>query len=145
MKKEFQKWHNLKSKIDGEHQSPPFSEREVWWCSLGANVGVEEDGKNELFERPVVVIRKFNKEMLWALPLTSRGKEGTYYLRFSLRENVSTVILSQLRILSAKRLVRKIGRIGKKQFNEMQQAASAILIRKNDNNKNGSLAGASGA
>ncbi len=30
------------------------------WCSIGINVGDEEDGKNELYERPVLVIKKFN-------------------------------------------------------------------------------------
>jgi hypothetical protein len=33
-------------------------EREVWGCSLGANIGVEADGKHDNFERPVLVLMK---------------------------------------------------------------------------------------
>ena len=145
LKKDFQAWHILKLKIELEHSAPPFGEREVWWCSLGANIGTEEDGKNHFFERPVLIARKFNKEMLWALPLTSREKEGIYYLKFSLNNFNSTVILSQLRILSAKRLVRKIGKIGKKQFVEIQQAVAGLFNKQTEVIKNGPLSGASGA
>jgi mRNA interferase MazF len=143
--KDYQAWHTLKSKIEYEHHSPPFGEREVWWSSLGANVGTEEDGKNKFFERPVLVVRKFNKEMLWALPLTSREKEGMYYLKFSLNNTNTTIILSQLRVLSAKRLRRKIGKIGKKQFFEAQEAVSSLFGKRAEAKKNGSLSGASGA
>jgi len=45
-----------------------FYEREVWWCITGVNVGVEIAGKHELFLRPVVVIRKFNKHMALIVP-----------------------------------------------------------------------------
>ncbi len=81
MGKDFEKWNLLQKQI--ETNLPPFfHEREIWWCSLGANIGVEEDGKNELFERPVLILRKFNKEMCWGLPLTTRKKEGPFYFSF---------------------------------------------------------------
>jgi len=146
MHKDFQRWHTLKSDIDTSHPCPLFHEREIWWCSLGANVGVEEDGKNDFFERPVMIVRKFNQEMFWGPPLTSRGKDGEYYAHFFLHEIARTAILSQLRTLSAKRLVRKIGRIGKKCFGDIQRETAMILTQKRASiNKNGPLAGASGA
>jgi len=72
MNKDYGQWHYLKSKIEIDTPSPQFRELEIWWCSLGKNVGTEEDGKNNLFERPVLIFRKFNKEIFWGLPLTSR-------------------------------------------------------------------------
>ena len=39
-------------------------------CHLGANVGFEQDGIGEDFLRPVLILRKFNVYMFWALPLT---------------------------------------------------------------------------
>ena len=129
MEKDFQKWHVLKSKIHYEHPAPEFREREVWWCSLGANIGVEEDGKNDTFERPILVIRKFNKEMFFGIPLTSRSKESIYHVPFVLHDRTSTALLSQLRLSSAKRLIRRIGRVGKKQFGEIQEKI-ANLIKK---------------
>ncbi len=59
MQKDFDRWNNQKKVIQQlNNQGILFSEREVWWCALGENIGDEENGKNELFERPVLIIRK---------------------------------------------------------------------------------------
>ena len=129
MQKDFQKRHALKSKIHHDHPAPEYREQEVWWCSLGANIGVEEDGKNDGFERPVLVIRKFNKEMFFGVPLTSRTKESIYHIPFVLHERSSTALLSQLRLWSAKRLIRRIGRIGRKQFGEIQGKVATLITK----------------
>ena len=46
MDKDFTHWHAVKQQLN---QQPPrtFEEREVWWASVGANVGFEQDGKHE--------------------------------------------------------------------------------------------------
>jgi mRNA interferase MazF len=57
--KNFEGWSKFKQKLDA-HETPRslyFHEREIWWCSLGINVGSEFDGKNELFERPAVIVK----------------------------------------------------------------------------------------
>ena len=140
MTKDFQKWHVLKSKIHNHIIVPDFRERDVWWCSIGANVGVEEDGKHETFERPVLVVRKFNKEMFFGIPLTSRTKESIYHFSFSLHGQVSTAKLSQMRLWSAKRLVRRIGKVGEEQFHEIQKRIVGLFEK-----RNGPLSGASDA
>ena len=120
MIRKFRKWHELKSNIENKTWLPLFREQEIWWCSLGANIGVEEDGKNTLYERPILILRKFNKEMLWALPMTSKKKEGKFYSSFPMHEQDRTVILSQLRVLSSKRLIRRIGKISDNQFSTLK-------------------------
>ncbi len=76
----FIKWAKLKIRIHVSEVEPVyFKEKDVWWASLGINVGHEQDGKNESFERPVLVFKKFNKHMLWVLPLTSQDKADKYY------------------------------------------------------------------
>ena len=139
MKKDFQTWHRIKSKIDLEHQPPPFHEREVWWCSLGANVGVEEDGKNKFFERPIIVVRKFNKDMLWGIPATLQKKDGAFYFTFTLSGKEQVALISQIRTLSSKRLIRRMGKLSVKQFTALMCAVTDLI------KKSGSLAGASGA
>ncbi|MFA7308472.1 MAG: hypothetical protein WC045_00185 [Patescibacteria group bacterium] len=67
---EFSKWNNLKIPIAERKKFPQFSEREIWWCSIGKNVGHECDGKNELFERPVLVLKKFNRDTFLGMPIT---------------------------------------------------------------------------
>ena len=79
MEKEYDKWNQLKKSLSIKESTIFFHEREIWYCSLGKNIGYEEDGKNELFERPVLVIRKFNNEIFLAIPLTSSKKDNEYY------------------------------------------------------------------
>lgn len=131
MNKDFQNWHRLKSEIDADRISPLFREQEIWWCSLGANVGFEEDGKNNLFERPVLVFRKFNKDLFLGFPMTSKKKEGKYYFSLSLHGTERSVILSQIRVLSAKRLIRRLGKISDKQFLLLENSF-VVLIKETD-------------
>src|SRR3990167_3366795 len=80
MKKDYAEWHSRKTEI--EHLGETrlfFHEREVWWCSIGHNVGFEQDGKGEKFARPVLVFKKFNKEVFWALPISTRIKKSKFY------------------------------------------------------------------
>ena len=54
----------------------------MWWCALGINVGVETDGKHGNFERPVLVLMKFNKDAVLVVPLSSNAKRNPYYYPF---------------------------------------------------------------
>lgn len=111
-KKDFDKWNEDKKHLHIRNSIPFSNTREVWWCSLGVNIGIEIDGKNNNYERPVLVLKVFNKEMLWIVPLTSKPRKNRFYFKISYGEgNTSYVILSQSRIISAKRLVRKIDRL----------------------------------
>lgn len=112
-------WTKLKIRIEKNGDSYfYFHEREIWWASLGSNIGFEEDGKNDNYERPILVFKKFNKNMLWALPLTSQKKNGDYYHSFEFEDEKYTVILPQLRLISSRRLIRKICKVPKPLFAE---------------------------
>jgi mRNA interferase MazF len=119
--KNFDLWNSLKKGLEARSSVPEFSERDIWWCSLGLNVGYEEDGKNENFERPVCILRKFNKEIFVGLPLTSTRKGSPYYFPHKLHDTEGAILLSQGRLLSAKRLERKLGHIGKGKFKELRE------------------------
>jgi mRNA interferase MazF len=64
MKKDFRKWHFRKKLVHESKNIPYFYEREIWWCSIGLNVGYEQDGKNDNFERPVLVLKKIQQVCL---------------------------------------------------------------------------------
>lgn len=127
MKKDFQKWHNLKLEIHDHHPEPLYQEQEIWWCSLGANIGVEADGKNELFERPILIFRKFNRQMFWGLPMTSKKKDGPFYFSFSLHNMERTAVLSQIRVLSAKRLIRRLGKVSDNVFAQLRAGFGELI------------------
>ena len=42
MKKDFKSWHGKKESLHHEKERPFFHEREVWFCSLGVNIGFEQ-------------------------------------------------------------------------------------------------------
>jgi mRNA interferase MazF len=109
MEKDFDAWNAKKKAIDSDLPRIFCHSREVWWCSLGINVGFEQDGNGRNFDRPVVVIKSFSRDLFWAVALTSKIKEGTFYLPIGLIGGVEAVaILSQIRIVDTKRLVRKL-------------------------------------
>ena len=127
MKKDFQKWHHKKAYI--EHNRPRifFKEREIWFCYLGENVGFEQDGRGDEFLRPVIVLKKFNNEVLWAVPLTKTDKKNQYYFSFPLNGGTSVVILSQIRLVDAKRLKYKMGDMKIKDFESLKQRIRQLL------------------
>lgn len=45
-------WAMLKDSIDQKGRSVYCRAREVWWVSIGHNVGHEIDGKSERYTRP---------------------------------------------------------------------------------------------
>lgn len=131
MKKDFELWNGEKALIHNSGGRPFFHEREVWFCHLGENVGFEQDGKGKNFGRPVIVFRKFNHEVLWAIPLTTRNKTGKFYLPIDMKDGLPRkAILSQLRLIDSKRLYQKIGSIDKEQYRELTQAIVDICLGK---------------
>lgn len=133
MKKDFQKWHNKKSKVNDIVKRPFFHEREIWFCHLGANVGFEQDGNGEDFLRPIVIARKFNNEIFWGIPLTksknqTNKKAEKYYFSFSFIDSIKSVaILSQIRLVDAKRLVRHIGTMKDESFVELTKKLKELI------------------
>lgn len=121
-------WTKIKVRIESRGDTRfYFHEREIWWASLGSNIGFEQDGKNTNFERPVLVIKKFNRSMLWALPLTGREKTGVYYYTFEIDNNKYTVIIPQLRLISSQRLIRKIRKVPKDSYIEVVNKIKSFL------------------
>ena len=127
MEKDFDKWNIEKKIVDKKvvNRDLFFYAREIWWCSAGLNIGVEADGKNENYERPFLIIKKFNADMVWVLPLTTQEKNNKYYFKLNHEELISWVVLSQIKTISTKRLLRKVGSISEFDFKE-------VLIRLKD-------------
>ena len=121
-------WHKLKATIHKEKQRPHFHEREIWFCSLGANVGYEQDGRGDNYLRPVVILRKFNNEVCIVVPLTKNQKMGIHYFNFMYHEAIiSTAILSQVRLVDAKRLDYKSGNISVVDFQLLKQKLNQLI------------------
>lgn len=137
MKKDFQRWHNQKARIHESGKRPGFHEREVWWCALGANVGFEQDGGGRDFLRPILIFKKFNREIFWGIPLTQTKKNTEFYFQFNivqfdthgkeLNKIPSTAILSQMRLIDASRLSHKLEDMVSGDFQSITKKFKALL------------------
>jgi mRNA interferase MazF len=127
MEKDFTAWHHLKAHLHSRQKAPTFQEREIWWCSVGTNIGHEVDGKSQLFSRPVLIVRKFNRHIFLGVPLTTQIKKNPYYHRIYFKEREQCVMLSQLRLWEGKRLTKSLGQLPEEQFARVRKALKAML------------------
>lgn len=138
MEKDFDSWNGIKKVVHNDSVARIFFHpRELWFAHLGANVGFEQDGRGEEFLRPLLVLRKFNNEVCWVLPLTKKQKANNpYYMtvRYSGFPEVegaalhsSVVILSQLRLVDAKRFRYKIGTVHEDEFAVIKEKIRQLL------------------
>jgi mRNA interferase MazF len=110
MIKRFIEWIGIKEKIHNQASVPVFfKDGDIWWCSLGENVGVEINGKGDTFSRPVFVYKKLSREGFLGVPLSTKNKTGSWYVSFSFQEREISANLAQVRVFSASRMQEKIG------------------------------------
>ena len=102
-------WFRFKLKLWNKGSKIIFKQRELWWCSLGINLGEEIFGKGEKFTRPVLIFKKFTSNSFLGLPLTSQPKAGSWYVEVTQAGKRSSVMLNQARVLDRKRLTNRIG------------------------------------
>ena len=129
--KNFPLWLQIKEQIELETTGYVLypKERQIWWCHLGCNIGVEVDGKNDNFTRPALVIKKFGGDLLWVVPLTTTPRSGMFYYPISFNNIICFVMLSHLREISSKRLTRKITRLSPEEFAVITEKVSSLIGR----------------
>lgn len=78
---------------------PVFKEGELWWCYLGMNIGAEIYGKGSGFTRPVLIFKKLDTDLFLGMPLTSKLKDGSWYVPIKYNEKEGRAILIQIHTL----------------------------------------------
>lgn len=125
----FDLWNGLKRNLHMRKKERHFKEREIFYAHLGHNIGFEQNGKGNDFLRPVVILRKFNSRIFWAVPLGTTDKEGEHYYKFSfLSGKTSTAILSQVRLIDSKRLMNKIGMMSEEDFEILKKRICMLVM-----------------
>ena len=77
--------------------------------SFGQNIGFEQNGSGDNFARPIMIIKKFNNHMFWVVPLSTKQKEYDFYFNYLDPNGLKvSAILAQMKLLSIKRLKRKL-------------------------------------
>lgn len=130
MVKQFIGWIYTKIYINTKNRVALVKEGEVYWCTLGENIGDEENGKGEDFRRPVLIFKKFNNNIFWGIPMSTKIKNNRYYIKVLLKNIEQSVMISQLRILDVKRLDEKIGYISHIEFLKVEVGVINIIRNK---------------
>ncbi len=125
--KQFDKWNEVKKTTHNSFKNVFFKERDIFWASVGINIGYEQDGKGYVFSRPVLIFKKYNKNIFLGIPLSTKIKNGSFFYNFELNGNMSNALLVQARLYDAKRLENKIGKINIDDFEELKKKFKRLL------------------
>jgi mRNA interferase MazF len=118
---DFDKWNEIKKTIEN-NKFIQTKNGEIYNALLGKNVGFEQSGKGTNFLRPIVVLKRFSKSAILAMPLSTTAKRGKYYFDFSFRsDKTSVAILSQVKLIDTRRLYKKMGRMQSKDFQKLNK------------------------
>jgi mRNA interferase MazF len=125
--KDFPTWMKLKEKLDGlTHQAPLVTEGDMWWASIGENVGSEIGGKNHLFSRPVIILKKLAHGFYFVIPTTSKEKSGTWYIPFKHKGKDMAACLHQARSIDHRRLSSKLGTLDAADFERVKKGFHSL-------------------
>ncbi len=131
MDEQYNNWNNIKKQIANDNITVGFKNRDIFYMNMGKNIGFEEDGKGENFVRPVVIVKGFNKNMFFGIPLSTKIKEGKFYYRFKFNKKDEAIeniaLLSQMRLFSTKRLLNKIGMMNIDDFENMKNKFKNLI------------------
>lgn len=106
--KDFNTWNLRKQEMSQRKNFLKFKKCEIWWASVGVNVGHEIDGKHRYFECPVLIIKKISASSAFIVPLTSTIKENdANYVIYEINDEKKSANISQARMIDVRRLRRK--------------------------------------
>jgi len=119
--KHFLEWIGLKEKLHNlTHRPPLVSEGELWWVSIGENIGSEIGGKNSLFSRPAIIFKKLSHNFYFIIPTTTKLRAGSWYVGFKQQDKEMIACLHQARAIDHRRLSSKIGTLDDTDFNRVK-------------------------
>lgn len=111
------KWALTAQKLHFSGIKRSFKEREVWLVSIGHGVGTEVFGKGECFQRPVLVLKKFNNQRFLGVPLTSNEMySGMFAVDTFFHGKQGKAMIDQASTYDHLRLLKKMGMLDKPTF-----------------------------
>src|SRR3989344_5668604 len=128
--KDFDSWNELKKKIEADKNNPDKfpKEGEVWMSSLGRNIGFEQNGSGANFSRPILIVKKFNNHMFWCVSLSTKQKDFDFYFNYTDQNNQKvSAILAQMKLVSVKRLKRKLYELSRDKLQEIKLKLKSFL------------------
>jgi len=92
----FDQWNKVKINAHLKENNVGFKVRDIFWLRIGQNIGSEEFGKGNEFQRPVLIVRKLTHDLFMGVPLTSSIKEDNdyfYTFEFNTKKEYQKIVL----------------------------------------------------
>ena len=127
--KNFNIWNKVKKETDEKISRPKIKTGDVFWCRYGINIGFEQNGKNENSIRPVIVIKKYTSNVVFAIPLTTKIHDGDWYFNLEIDGEKVQAILNQGRTLDTKRFENFIVNMPENKIKELIDAFIKLFYK----------------
>ncbi|HCC83250.1 TPA: toxin-antitoxin system protein [Candidatus Uhrbacteria bacterium] len=136
MQKDFDIWNNKKKSLEGKETDFLFRTGEVWWSSVGINIGEESCGKGETFRRPILVVRKLSRQNFIGVPLSTQPKIGSWFTTVNIQGKKQAVLLYQIKMFSTRRFQRRLTTLDEADFKQVKEKLEQLLELSVDNHQN---------
>ncbi len=128
--KRFLEWIGLKERLHDIASKPPLvSQGDIWWASIGENIGSEVNGKSTLFSRPVIIFKKLAHGFYFVIPTTTKIHEGTWYVKFRQQEREMVACLHHARAIDYRRLSSKLGTLDDEDYFRIKSGFSSLYLQ----------------
>ena len=129
----FDEWNEVKQKTHNTFRQVGFKQRDIFWLRAGQNIGSEEYGKGNEFQRPVLIVKKLTNNLFVGIPLTSKLKDNSNYFHVisykSKKKYIeNSAMILQLKTFDKKRLMGKIGVLNQNQFKIVLEKITQMFI-----------------
>jgi mRNA interferase MazF len=129
--KRFLEWIGLKERLHSKLSRAPYvNEGEIWWASIGENVGFEINGKSKFFTRPVVIFRKLTHSYYLVIPLTTKDRSGSWYVPIQQGGKKMAVCLQHVRSIDYRRLFSKLGELDDLDHDKVKEGFAKLYLKK---------------
>lgn len=119
----------MKEKLhDTNHKAPYVNEGDIWWFSVGENVGSEMNGKSDIFTRPAIIYKKLAHGFYLVIPTTSQQKNGSWYIPIRHQGKEMRACLHQIRTVDYRRLWSKMGRMDDQDRKAVQRGFKQLYL-----------------
>ncbi|MCD4811715.1 type II toxin-antitoxin system PemK/MazF family toxin [bacterium] len=124
----YDEWNEIKKKISSSlHTIPHYKESDIWWISIGYNLGYEVFGKGKDYARPVLVIKKFNQHSFIGVLLSTKLKNNQYHIPITVKNKTISALTSQIRVFSTKRMLYKHTELDERDYTKVIESIRDII------------------
>lgn len=127
--KRFLEWIGLKERLHNKAPKVPHvKEGEIWWVSIGENIGSELNGKSYQFSRPMIVLKKLSHSFYYCVPTSTKIKNGSWYVPLRQKEIQMVACLHQSRSIDYRRLYSKLGQLDETDMRRVREQFGKLYL-----------------